>query len=105
MRRSPARFSANWEMGEPVYDVHLLSENGGSIRSSIGISVQTEPLDDATFNTLLVGGSAVAGSLTPGVIKFLRDALERSRRIASTCVRRVRPRRSGFACSFPRPAV
>ena len=28
---------ANWEIGEPVYDVHLLSETGGSIRSSIGI--------------------------------------------------------------------
>jgi transcriptional regulator GlxA family with amidase domain len=33
----------------------------------------------------LVGGSAVVGSLTPGVIKFLRRALERSRRVASTC--------------------
>jgi transcriptional regulator GlxA family with amidase domain len=33
----------------------------------------------------MVGGSAVAGSLTPGVIKFLRQALARSRRIASTC--------------------
>jgi transcriptional regulator GlxA family with amidase domain len=77
---------ANKEMGEPVYDVHLLSETGGSIRSSIGISVATEPFDDAKFDTLLVGGSAVVGSLTPGVIKFLRRALERSRRVASTCV-------------------
>src|SRR5882757_1157137 len=32
---------ANWEIGEPVYDVHLLSETGGSIRSSIGIGVTT----------------------------------------------------------------
>ena len=77
---------ANWEIGEPVYDVHLLSETGGSIRSSIGISVATEPFDDTNFDTLLVGGSAVVGSLTPGVIKFLRQALERSRRVASTCV-------------------
>jgi transcriptional regulator GlxA family with amidase domain len=76
---------ANGEIGEPVYDVHLLSETGGPIRSSIGISVATEPFDDRNFDTLMVGGSAVAGSLTPGVIKFLRQALERSRRIASTC--------------------
>ena len=76
---------ANWEMGEPVYDVHLLSETGGSIRSSIGISVATEPFDETIFDTLLVGGSAVVGSLTPGVIKFLRQALERSRRVAATC--------------------
>src|SRR6266851_5600333 len=77
---------ANWESGEPVYEVHLLSETGGSIRSSIGISVATEPFNDMNFDTLLVGGSAVVGSVTPGVIKFLRQALERSRRVASTCV-------------------
>src|SRR6267143_5526060 len=76
---------ANGENGEPVYDLHLLSETGGSIRSSIGISVATEPFDDTNFDTLMVGGSAVAGALTPGVTKFLRQGLERSRRIASTC--------------------
>jgi transcriptional regulator GlxA family with amidase domain len=77
---------ANKEMGEPVYDLHLLSETGGLIRSSIGFSVATEPLDDTNFDTVIVGGSAVLGALTPGVIKFLRQASERSRRVASTCV-------------------
>jgi transcriptional regulator GlxA family with amidase domain len=76
---------ANREVGEAVYDVHLLSETGGSIPSSIGINVGTEPFDDANFDTLMVGGSAVVGALTPGVIKFLRQALQRSRRVASTC--------------------
>src|SRR5712671_4767327 len=76
---------ANWEIGEPVYDVHLLSETGGSIRSSVGIGVSTEPFDDRNFDTLMIGGSVVAGALTPGVIKFLRQGLERSRRVASTC--------------------
>src|SRR5882762_5263488 len=76
---------ANREIGEPVYDMHLLSESGGSIRSSIGISVATETFDDANFDTEMVGGSSAAGSLTPGVIKFLRQALERSRRVAATC--------------------
>jgi transcriptional regulator GlxA family with amidase domain len=77
---------ANREIGEPVYEVHLLSETGGSIRSSIGISVATQAFDDANFDTLMVGGSAVAGSVTPRVIKFLRQALGRSRRVAATCV-------------------
>jgi transcriptional regulator GlxA family with amidase domain len=76
---------ANWETGETVYDVHLVSETGGSIRSSVGISVATEPFDNRNFDTLMVGGSAVAGALTPGVIKFLRRGLQRSRRVASTC--------------------
>jgi transcriptional regulator GlxA family with amidase domain len=77
---------ANWEIGEPIYDLHLLSETGGSIRNSIGISVATEAFDETKFDTLMVGGSAVVGSVTPGVITFLRQALERSRRVASTCV-------------------
>ena len=77
---------ANREIGEPVYDVHLLSETGGSIGSSIGISVATEAFDHTNFDTLMVGGSAVAGSATPGVIEFLRQALGRSRRVAATCV-------------------
>src|SRR6476469_3826733 len=66
---------ANSQMGEPVYDLRLLSETGGSVRSSMGFSVATEPFSNANFDTLLVGGSAVAGSLTPGILKFLRRAL------------------------------
>ena len=87
---------ANDEIGEPVYDVRLLSETGGSIRSSIGISVATEPFDDTNFDTLIVGGSAVVGALTLGVIKFLRQALQRCRRVAATCTG-VRPGRSRLA--------
>jgi transcriptional regulator GlxA family with amidase domain len=77
---------ANKEMDKRVYDVHLLSEAGGSIRSSIGISIVTEPFDDSDFDTLIVGGSAVIGPVTSGVIGFLRRALVRYRRVAATCV-------------------
>jgi transcriptional regulator GlxA family with amidase domain len=76
---------ANKELSEPVYEMRLLSETGGSIRSSIGISVATEAFDGTTFDTLIVGGSAAMGSLTSGVIKFLRRALRRYRRVAATC--------------------
>ena len=76
---------ANKENGEPVYDVRLLSEIGGSIRSSIGVSVTTKPFDDTNFDTLIVGGSAEIGSMTQGVIKFLQQALGQYRRVASTC--------------------
>ena len=37
---------ANREMGEPVYDVRLLSETGGPVRTSMGIGVATEPFND-----------------------------------------------------------
>jgi len=77
---------ANKEMDEPVYDVRLQSETGGSVRSSIGISVATERFGRSRLDTLIVGGTSVIGSLTPGVVKFLRQALARYRRVASTCI-------------------
>ena len=55
---------ANKVMDEPVYDVHVLSEIGGSVRSSIGISVATEPFDVTIFDTLIVGGGT--STPTPG---------------------------------------
>jgi transcriptional regulator GlxA family with amidase domain len=77
--------SANQEMGEPVYDVHVLSENGGPVPSSIGFSVETEPLDGRSFDTVIVGRNR-SGALTPRVMKFLRRGLKRYRRVAATCV-------------------
>jgi transcriptional regulator GlxA family with amidase domain len=78
---------ANREMDKPVYDMRLLSETGGSIRSSIGMSVATEPFDDTNFDTLFVGGSnEMIESLTPGLIKFLRQAVGRYRRVAAICI-------------------
>ena len=77
---------ANREMAAPVYEVHVLSETGGSIRSSLGVSIATEPFGDRNFDTLIVGGSAVSGAVTPGVVRFLRRALRQFRRVASTCV-------------------
>jgi transcriptional regulator GlxA family with amidase domain len=77
---------ANREMSEPVYDVHLLSETGGSVRSSIGMSIATEAFDDTNFDTLFVGGSSdMIEPLTPGIAKFLRQALKRYRRVAAIC--------------------
>jgi transcriptional regulator GlxA family with amidase domain len=76
---------ANGEMDQPVYDLHLVSDAGGLVRSSIGIPLMTEPLDGRRFDTVIVGGSAQPGALTAGVIKFLQRAVRRSRRVAATC--------------------
>src|SRR5260370_26024144 len=86
---------ANREIGEQVYDLHLLSETGGPLRSSIGISVATEPFDETNFDTPMGGGSALAGALAAGGNKFLRPTLERFRPITPTCTGAVRPPRSG----------
>ena len=74
---------ANMETSEPVYDVRLLSETGGPVRSSIGMSVGTEPFDDTIFDTLIVGRGTEPP--TPGLIEFVRQAPGRCRRVAATC--------------------
>ena len=74
---------ANREMGEPVYDVRLLSETGGSIRASIGMSVATDPFGRANFDTLIMGGGNEPP--TPGLIDFVRRAFGRCRRVAAIC--------------------
>src|SRR5215831_1278429 len=74
---------ANKEMGEPVYDVRVLSETGGLMRSSIGVSIATEPLDATIFDTLFFCRGTEPS--TPGLIEFLRQAPERCRRVAATC--------------------
>src|SRR5258708_20800110 len=80
---------ANIHIGRPVYDVKLLSETGGSVRSSAGMSVVAEPFDDTNFDTLIVGGGAVVEPSTPGLIQFAQQALGRCRRV---CPRSVAPR-------------
>jgi transcriptional regulator GlxA family with amidase domain len=78
---------ANSEIGERRYDVHFLSENGGPVRTSAGLIVETEPFDNSLFDTLIVGGSTEQSfSPSEGVLTFLRKAPEISRRVAATCI-------------------
>ena len=74
---------ANKEMCEPVYDVRLLSETGGLMRSSIGVGVVTEPFDATIFDTLFVCRGTEPS--TPGLIEFVRQGPGRHRRVAAAC--------------------
>src|SRR5262249_14426673 len=76
---------ANLHMGEPIYEVRLLSETRGPTRTSVGMTVTTGTFDDTDFDTLIVAGGTVVEPATPTLIEFLRQALGRYRRIAATC--------------------
>jgi transcriptional regulator GlxA family with amidase domain len=76
---------ANLTLGEPLYDLHLLSEAGGLVRSSVGMIVETTAVDDAAFDTLIVVCDIVIAPSTPGLLAFLRRALLTSRRVGSIC--------------------
>jgi transcriptional regulator GlxA family with amidase domain len=73
-------------MGEPVYHGRLLSKTGGSMRSSIGAGVATEPFDNTNFDTLDCLRELRDRMVDTGLIKFLRQALERSRQSPRRCV-------------------
>jgi transcriptional regulator GlxA family with amidase domain len=76
--------TANTEAGERHYDVRLLSEAGGPVRSSLGVVVETEAFGDTTFDTIIIGGGGDM-SFAPGLLAYLRHASAKFRRLAATC--------------------
>lgn len=74
---------ANAQSEEKLYDVSILSANGGPVKGSIGFSIDTESVSDRYFDLLIVSGSMQP----PGteVVDFLKAAPRFSRRIASIC--------------------
>src|SRR5260221_2120404 len=76
--------TANTEFGDQSYDVRLLSETGGSVRSSIGIVVETEAFGDSKFDTVIIGGGGNM-PFSPGLLVYLRQAASEARRLAATC--------------------
>jgi transcriptional regulator GlxA family with amidase domain len=74
---------ANLHSGMPVYEVHMLSEDGGAVRTSLGFSVNTEAFSGDPFDLLIVGGSMEEAG--PETVAFVRRAPLHCRRIAATC--------------------
>ncbi len=77
--------TTNWKVGSGAYEVNLLSEHGGPVATSLGSEIQTSSFERRTFDTLIIAGSIAAPAATPGLLKYLRSAVHRSRRIASIC--------------------
>jgi transcriptional regulator GlxA family with amidase domain len=76
---------ANAVDGGPHYDVQAVSETGGPVRSSVGIPIETAPLDGRIFDTVIFSGAVEPPETTPGLIAYIRNAEQTSRRIASIC--------------------
>jgi transcriptional regulator GlxA family with amidase domain len=76
---------ANLERDEPAYDVHVVSETGGAIPCSFGMTIQSEPFPDEPFDTLLVCGSTGVPESTSGLLNFIRQAPRATRRTAAIC--------------------
>jgi transcriptional regulator GlxA family with amidase domain len=77
---------ANLVAEKEVYSVHLLSEHGGPVRASAGFTVDTEAFGKKVFDTVIVGAGTYIEPSTPGILNFVRRAMQTSRRVAAPCV-------------------
>ncbi len=71
--------------GRNTYEVTILSEPGGPVVSSSGVSVLTHRFAEPGFDTVLVAGDISIAAPTEGMIRFVCRAAAASRRIASIC--------------------
>lgn len=75
---------ANIQSESPIYEVRMLSEAGGPVRTSVGFEVMTEAFSGEPLDLLVVGGSME--DATPEIVEFVRGAPRFARRIAAPCV-------------------
>jgi transcriptional regulator GlxA family with amidase domain len=75
---------ANLLTPEPVYDIRIISEPGGPVRTSLGFEVVTQPLGEERYD-LLVFGASMEDAPVP-TIAFVRRAAAQARRIAGPCM-------------------
>jgi transcriptional regulator GlxA family with amidase domain len=76
---------ANQASGKPFYDVRILSDGGGPVRTSVGITIETEAFGEPDFDTLLIGAGTEIEPATPKLLEFIAKGLGVSRRIAAPC--------------------
>ena len=76
---------ANLCGGDLRYEVCVMSEGGGAIGSSLGIVVDTRPLEASGLDTLIVGAGIGPAEAAPGLVSFLRSAARTTRRMAAIC--------------------
>jgi len=78
--------AANIVAGERFYDLRILSETGEPLTNSLGWTMNTEPLGEGRFDTLMVGSGPDLVPPSPRTVAYLREAVSTTRRITSICI-------------------
>jgi transcriptional regulator GlxA family with amidase domain len=76
---------ANFASREALYELTILSESGGPVASSLGPALDTQPLNEAEYDTVIVGGLLTPTSTPKPIIDFMIEAEKKCRRVASIC--------------------
>lgn len=77
---------ANKRAGAPLYQLDVLSEEGGMVMSSSGMPALTRRLDEDVYDTLIVGAGLEIPTASPGLVRLLRSSSANARRVASICL-------------------
>jgi transcriptional regulator GlxA family with amidase domain len=81
---------ANGTLNQDFYRIDVLSENGGLVPSSLGMTADTKAFDrkarsGAEYDTVIFGSGPTIVAATPGMLAYVQRAAHTSRRIASIC--------------------
>lgn len=76
---------ANVSAKQRLYEIRLLSEQGGPVTNSLGAAIETRALARQKVDTLIVSGLLYPQPSSATLIKRLRHASASSRRTASVC--------------------
>lgn len=76
---------ANLHAGKQVYQVELLSEEGGPVTSSSGVVTDSKRFGTGKFDTLVMSGALFIAPTSEKMCRFLRAGLRNARRVTSIC--------------------
>ena len=76
---------ANLQTPRPAYEIEVVSESGGAVKSSVGAAIHTIALDPEAYDTLLVAGWTLPQPVSAKLLRLVGRALEPTRRLASIC--------------------
>ncbi len=76
---------ANHVHGSPRYQVETISHSGGTVASSSGVPVSTQPFARRAYDTLLIAGPTIPAPAEPELLAALRRASPRARRTGCLC--------------------
>lgn len=71
--------------GQPLYDLVVVSREGGAVLGSAGVPIVTAIASGTAIDTLIVVGGEIARMLEPLAVEAVRALVDEATRIASVC--------------------
>ena len=76
---------ANLQASRPAYEIDVVSESGGAVKSSVGAEIHTIALDPEAYDTVLVAGWTTPQPASPKLLRLVDRAFASTRRLTSIC--------------------